>query len=177
MKKGTRWVYRDTVNEYSDVAGDAVELNGEKVVPVVTYLDGRKAETTFYLTTPKGLFIAAYDLKKPLPSPIPVFKTGEKSWTFSGLTQWLGGMSSIEMKGSCSLKGKRKALGKDVETLEVRLEAKIGGAEGGTMSVKQIATYGKGIGMVKMDQINIVAGKEQKSTVELVSMELPKDLR
>lgn len=176
LLKGTRWTYRDMVNEYVDEVMEPIKIGEVEAIPVTTFLDGKRAESTYYSATPEGLFIVAYDAKKPLPSPMPVFKSKERSWTYSGLTQWLGGFSPIEMKGSVSPRGKRKVLGKDAETIEVRLDAKIGGAEGGLMSVKQTATYAKGIGLVRMVQSNTINGREQKSTVELVRHDPPRKL-
>lgn len=176
LLKGTRWTYRDMVNEYVDEVMEPIKIGEVDAIPVTTFLDGKRAESTYYSSTPEGLFIVAYDAKKALPSPMPVFKSKERSWTYSGLTQWLGGFSPIEMKGSVSPRGKRKVLGKDVETIEVRLDAKIGGAEGGSMSVKQTATYARGIGLVRMVQSNTINGREQKSTVELVRHDPPRKL-
>jgi hypothetical protein len=177
LVKGTRWTYRDMVNEYVDEVMAPVKIGDVEAVPVTTFLDGKRAESTYYSATPEGLFIVAYDAKKPLPSPLPVFKSKERSWTYSGLTQWLGGFSPIEMKGSVSPRGKRKVLGQDAETIEVRLDARIGGgAEGGTIRVRQTATYAKGIGLVRMVQTNTVNGKEQKSIVELIRYDPPRKL-
>ena len=171
LVKGNRWVYQDTMNEYTDEVGVPVTIGGQPATPVTTILSGKPLDTVFYRVEKDSISIVAYKANEPLPAPIPVFQLGEKNWTFSGVTKWLGGPAPISIKGSSSLGGRQKVLGKEVEVLVVRLNAKIGGENGASINVNQVATYARGIGLVKMEQENVVNKQKQKSKVELLRFE------
>ncbi len=172
LVKGNRWTYQDTLNQYTDVVESPVEIGGTSAIPVRTIMDGKSLDTIYYRVDKDNVSIVAFDAKSLLPAPIPVFRLGEGNWTFTGSTKWLGGLAPITIKGSNSRKGKRKVMGKDAEILEVRLQAQISGGDGGAgMSVNQLATYAAGIGLIKMEQQNVVNKVTQKSKVELVRFE------
>jgi hypothetical protein len=169
---GSKYVYQEAGSKYEDVVGEPVDISGIQAFPVKTTSGKTTISESYYAVNAKAVTIVAFDPKKPLAEPQPVFQLEPRNWTWEGSTQWLGDPAPVLIKGSASLKGKRTVLDREVEILEVKLDARIGGAKGVGIDVVQVVTYAKGIGMIEMRQEGKIAKRTSTSKVVLVSYQV-----
>lgn len=155
---------------YVDEVKEPVEIGGQKCYPVETSLDKKLLETVYYNEVGDTIFIVAYDPKKPLEAPRPLFKAGASKlkWDYAGLTPFMGSPIPIRVKGESVSKGIRKVLDRDVECIEVRLEAQLGSDKEKFLISKQTAIYAKGIGLVEMQEKATVARNTEERKLRLV---------
>lgn len=172
---GTKWEYREegkfAAKSYLDEVLPAVEIGGEKAHPIQTSESGHPLDKVYYRATGDSVFIVAYDEKKPLSSPRPLFQLGGNrgKWEYRGTTPFYEDLVPLEVKGESSVKGKRKVLGKDVECLEVKFEARLLAAPGMAFQSNQTAIYAKGIGLIEMHEKTTVDRKSEERKLKLVS--------
>jgi hypothetical protein len=171
---GTKWTYveegRFLQSRFQDEVMPPVDIEGGPAFPVVTKQDNTVIETVYYRATPSAILIVAYDPKNPLPEPRPVFKFGQgrQKWEFSGATPFMGGPVPLKMKGESAVVGRRKALDRDAECIEVKLEAELEAAQGAIIRSRQTALYAKGIGLVQMHEKTTIAKQNQERKMRLI---------
>jgi len=174
LAPGTKWVYQETTKGAIGIVTDEVkppELVGEEsAFPIETRQEGVVLDKVYYRMTPDAVLIVAYDAKKPLESPRPAFRIGNEklNWTYVGTVSVMGDSVPVTVKGVSTPKGKRKVLDRDVECIEVLLEARMGGSGPGGMETKQTAIYGKGIGLVEMTSRNKAGRRTEESKLKLL---------
>ncbi|HRK22050.1 MAG TPA: hypothetical protein PLX06_09580, partial [Fimbriimonadaceae bacterium] len=125
----------------------------------------------YYRAEGDTVWIVAYDEKKPLPSPRPLFKvgTGKTNWEYRGTTPFYEDLVPLEVKGTAEAKGRRPAIGKSVECIEVKFEAQLMAAPGMVLKSNQTAYYGKGVGLLEMQEKTTVDRKSEERKLKLVS--------
>ena len=171
---GTKWTYREESafmpGDYIDEVKEPVEIGGQKCFPVETRLDKKVLETVYYAESGDTIFIVAYDPKKPLESPRPLFKAGasKMKWDYTGTTPFMSNPIPIRVKGESVSKGIRKVLDREAECIEVRLEAQLGTEKEKFLISKQTAIYAKGIGLVEMQEKATVARNTEERKLRLV---------
>ena len=171
---GTKWTYREdsafNPGDYVDEVKEPVEIGGQKCFPVETSLNKKLLETVYYSEAADTIFIVAYDPKKPLEAPRPLFKAGasKTKWEYTGLTPFMGQPIPIRVKGESTPRGIRKVLDREAECLEVRLEAQLGTDKEKFLVSKQTAIYAKGIGLVEMQEKATVARNTEERKLRLV---------
>lgn len=177
LAPGTKWTYREEGKFisalYTDEVKEPVEIAGDKAFPVETRQDGLLVDTVYYRSTGPAIFIIAYDPKKPLPVPRPLFKLGEKreAWEYEGITFFLKDPVPLNVKGESVPKGKRKVLGKETECIEVKFDARMGSSTENYVFSKQTAIYAKGIGLVEMQEKTTVNRRSDERKLRLVDFE------
>ena len=171
---GTKWTYREEsafmLGDYIDEVKESVEIGGQKCFAVETSLEKKLLETVYYSEVGDTIFIVAYDPKKPLEAPRPLFKAGtsKTKWEYTGFTPFMGQPIPIRVKGESIPKGIRKVLDREAECIEVRLEAQLGTDKEKFMISKQTAIYAKGIGLVEMQEKATVARNTEERKLRLV---------
>lgn len=174
LQPGVEWQYEVVEGKQrtmtTDLALSPVKLGSETATPVVTSSGGRELDRRFFVADQQQVRLVAFDANRPLPDPYAVLKVGEGTveWTYQGATILLGGPASMQMEGTSRRRGTVEFEGRKVDALEVVLEAKIGGDRGTLLESKQVSTYGRGIGLIKMTESrNVGIGKrKQRSTME-----------
>lgn len=172
---GTKWEYREETkfssHTYLDEVLPAVEIGGRSAYPIQTSEDGKTLETVFYRASTDVIEIVAYDEKKPLPSPRPLFKVGKgkSTWEYRGTTPFYEDLVPLEVKGESTAKGRRKLFGNDADCIEVKFEAQLMAAPGMVLKSNQTAIYAKGIGLVEMQEKTTVDRKSEERKLKLVS--------
>ncbi len=153
--------------------GTAVPLGDGVATPVATYRDGKKVEEVFYRAVNDEIQIVAYDAKHILPEPRTFIKVGpgKSHWEFKGTTVFVKESVPIEIKGESHSGGTRKVLGKLVETLIVTLDATVGKPGVDAYSDHQEIIFGKGIGIVQLDETVIVEGQKHTQQMKLTGFE------
>lgn len=154
-----------------DTVGQLMDMGGVDVVPVTA-----NGVTTYYRVQPDQVSVVAYDVKKPMVTPMPILRvgTGKVTWDFQGTTEsGLSGERLLE-HGEARLGGQRTVLGKKVDILTVKLIAAVGvGISGYT--VEQTVVYGKGIGWIESTKKSKLGhGKTIESSYHIVKMETVK---
>jgi hypothetical protein len=175
LNSGDEWHYVEEAQsitaETVDIVGEAVEIGGVRVLPVITYSDKKEIDRAYYKVTEGVVSVVAFIKEKPLLSPYPIIKSptlGEK-WEHQGETYMQGVPADLKMNGRVKKVSAVEFDGKKYEGLEVRLEATILEEFGTKVSFTQVATYAKGIGLVKMESTSKLPKKTIKSTRKLVT--------
>lgn len=189
--KGTRLTYEENSVQRT-ITVDEVQapktISGIIVTPVITTVDGRTINTTYYRVDSTRIEIVATepppkpgqkpaDSPTPLPMPLPVLELGSgasSKWSFYGPASADQQAEPLRMDGEARLKGERNVLGKTVPILEVRTNATVGGGRA-QERVEQTAIYGKGIGLVELVSKTQVSRRSVTSTLRLVKIEPPKE--
>ena len=151
--------------------GKPLDMGGASAIPITESPGAGAGKTTYYRVEADSVTIIAYDLKAPLPTPLPVLKVGvgKVTWDFQGKTATGATGERMLARGESHLAGVRNILGKKVEVLVVYLRAAIGvGVSGYTF--EQTTTYGKGIGIVEQKTKFTLGKKSNESDYKLVSI-------
>lgn len=175
LNTGDEWHYieeaQSVTAETVDIVGEAVEIGGATVFPVITYSDKKEIDRAYYRVTEGAVSVVAFQKEKPLLAPYPIIKNptlGDK-WEHQGETYMQGAPADLKMDGRVKKLDSVEFDGKKYEGLEVRLEATILEEFGTKITFTQVATYAKGIGLVKMESTSKLPKKTIKSTRKLVS--------
>lgn len=175
LNPGDEWHYveeaQSVTAETVDIVGEGVEIGGVKVHPVITYSDKKEIDRAYYKVTEGVVSVVAFVQDKPLLSSYPIIKSptlGEK-WEHQGETYMQGAPADLKLNGRVKKLSSVEFDGKKYEGLEVRLEATILEEFGTKISFTQVATYAKGIGLVKMESTSKLPKKTIKSTRKLVT--------
>ncbi len=175
LNPGDEWQYVEEAELMSarsvDRVGEAVEIGGIKVFPVITLTDDKEIDRVFYKVGEGSVSVVAFNKEKPLLAPYPIIKSpdlGEK-WKHQGETYIQGALADLKLEGRVKRLSSVEFDGKKVEGLEVRLEATVLEEFGTKITFTQVATYGKGIGLIKMESTSKLPKKTIKSTRRLVA--------
>lgn len=175
LNPGDSWVYSEVSEfgtaESTDTVGDPVQIGGETAFPVVTTASGKETGRVYYHLGAGQVTIVAFEEKRPLLTAYPILKSpvlGD-SWTYKGETQFMGGLADMQLKGRVKKLGEKEFNGKKLEVLEVTLEQRIMEEFGTPITITQVATYGKGIGLLSMKSTSKLPKRTEKSSLQLVS--------
>ncbi len=175
LNPGDEWQYVEEAERMSarsvDRVGEAVEIGGTKVFPVMTLADNKEIDRVYYLVGEGSVSVFAFDKNKPLLSPYAIIKNptlGEK-WKHQGETYVQGALADLKLDGRVKKLDSVEFDGKKIEGLEVRLVATVLEEFGTKITFTQVATYGKGIGLIKMESTSKLPKKTIKSTRRLVA--------
>jgi hypothetical protein len=181
LRTGSRMTYEEKSLQSGttvDVVEAPVEINFVKVVPVTTFQNGSKVNTTYYRVDEDGVAIYAYDVKAPLPKPLPVLKVAgaEKvAWRHEGPATTEQVAEAMVMTGEAQmLKTDREVLGKKVPAIQVKIVAIIGGGRA-REEIEQVSVYGKGIGLIESTSTTKIGKRKAVSTLKLIKIEEPKE--
>ncbi|MBX3112178.1 MAG: hypothetical protein KF857_09230 [Fimbriimonadaceae bacterium] len=183
---GTTWTYSEKTGRsqevFTDKVGKPTKLLDKEVAPFTTVSHGRTSEPTFYLVEGDTVFVIFKSyIKKEVDDQVvreattyqyPVLKVDDKrtTWEFAGKTEFMKTVADMVLKGTSRPIGKRKVLGKDVDCVEVTLDVIYGAAGEPPIKSVQRSVYGKGIGLVEMEQTTTVNKEKYSSKRTLVSM-------
>ena len=174
LNPGDSWVYEDSGDGgaavTTDTVGDPVEIKGIKVFPVVSTTDDKESGRVYYRLGEGEVSIVAFKKEEPLTKPYAIVRTPAMgNWHYQGETFMLGAPMDLTLDGKVKKAGTVEFDGKKVETIEVRLEAKIMEEFGTPWTVVQVATYGKGVGLIRMDSTTKLPRRTEKSTRKLIA--------
>jgi hypothetical protein len=182
---GTKWTYEnDSSLQFVEEIGQPVDIGkNQTAFPKVRKIAGKSGGAELYRTEGDTLFLVGGidNSVKPPASPItllnepqPVLRVaeGKAQWKYVGeLTTGMGPIL-VRVQGD-SHKGPRKnVLGRDVDTLIVHVESQIGN-DRGRVVIKTDAIYGKGIGLVELNEATKAQGETVKKVLKLVKFEPP----
>jgi hypothetical protein len=175
LPEGRRATYEEkslTFSVTTDVIGKTVTINHMEAVQVTTLQNSKEISFAFYKVDNDAVWLVAYSKENPLPTPMPIFKIGEKktTWEYAGITGIKEGAEGMHLKGESQLKPARDVLGQKVECLEVKITATVGGGASREI-VEQVATYGKGIGLVELTSKTRVGKRSVDSSLKLIKVE------
>jgi len=174
LNPGDAWVYEDSGAGgdavTTDTVHDPIEIKGIKVFPVVSTTDEKEAGRVYYRLGEGEVTIVAFKKSEPLSKPYAIVKTPDMgNWHYQGETFMLGAPMDLILDGKVKNAGTVEFDGKKVEAIEVRLEARIMEEFGTPWTVTQVAIYGKGIGLIRMDSTTKLPRKTLKVTRKLIA--------
>ena len=177
LTEGRKSTYEEKSVTYSvttDVVGKEEEIGHHKGTHVTTFQNEKAISHAYYRIDSDGVYLLAYALENPLPTPMPLFKMGAKKtvWEFGGVTGTKEGAEGMKLKGESELKGQKEVFGQKVDVLEVKITAEVGFGASREI-VEQQATYAKGIGLVELVSKTRVGKKSAESSLKLVKFETP----
>ncbi|MDR3688853.1 MAG: hypothetical protein P4L46_05700 [Fimbriimonas sp.] len=177
LKPGTVYTYEQKGKDVqmSKIVGTPLDMGGVAVTPVTDRQIGGGGTTTYYRIDPDQVLIVAYDIKHPLPTPMPLFKlgTGKLTWDFAGSTKTGVEGERLLARGDVHPIGKREVLGKKVDAIEVRIQAQVGIGMSAEI-FDQKAIYAKGFGLVEWTSKMTLGNNRKKadqSAYKLVDMQ------
>ncbi|MFN3729777.1 MAG: hypothetical protein ACK4XJ_08720 [Fimbriimonadaceae bacterium] len=172
---GTKWTYESVAgvarSTFTDEVLPEVEIAGVKAIPVSTTLEGNVVGTVYYRVDDDTIHLVALSTESLLEKPRPVLITDTKE------RKWVSvvGIGDPEQKRMSKMDGAsrpgrtREVLGERVPTYEVNAKTEVL-EDGGTLgTVTQVAIYGKGIGLIEMNEETKIPGRTLKRTVKLIS--------
>lgn len=171
---GRTWVYQEaqgTVAGMTIVVGLEQELLGGKATPIVKKVGDDVVGSVFYRVVGDEVLVVAFEQNKPLKAPYPIIKLGEgkTSWEYKGETQWVGEMSPITLEGSCRHASPREVQGTKYDTIEVTLDVVIGDPDGMCAKSHQVAVYGRGVGLIEMNDQSTFNKTKRENKRKLIS--------
>ena len=175
LNPGDQWIYSEEAEVMTvrtvDTVGDAVEINGKKVYPMITSSDEKEVDRVYYWVGEGTVQVVAFKKEEPLLSPYAILKSPDLSdkWSHRGETFMQGMPADLKLEGRVKKVSPVEFDGRKVEALEVRLEATILEEFGTKITVTQVATYGKGVGLIKMESTSKLPRKSVKSARRLTS--------
>jgi len=177
LKPGTVYIYEQTkgsAGQLTKVVGDTLDMGGVSVTPISDKQVGGGGATTYYRVDSDQVVIVAYDVKHPMPTPMPLLKlgTGKITWEFSGKTQTGAQGERLLARGEAHSVGQREILGKKVDVIEVRLIAQVGIGMSG-LTFDQHAFYARGFGLVEWTSKTKLGNnkKSDESSFKLVDVQ------
>jgi len=177
MQPGTVWTYESSGDQsgiYDQAIGQAANIGGKTIHPVLTVNNGKILMKTFYEATPSGLYILGQDPEKPFAKPQPVFQFDPKGakWEFEGASPYESDtQAGMRMTGSSKLVGERDVLGEKRLCLEVKSDTKIGLTSESATTFKQTMVFAKDVGMVSLEQSAQLGRRTTKFKVKLIKFE------
>ncbi len=175
LNPGDEWQYVEEAESMTartvDRVGEAVEIGGVKAFPVMTFTGEKEIDRAYYRVDEGKVMVVAFNKDKPLLTAYPIIKSpdlGEK-WSHQGETYVQGALADLKLEGRVKKVASVEFDGKKVEALEIRLEATVLEEFGTKITFTQVATYGKGIGLIKMVSTSKLPKKTIKSTRRLVA--------
>lgn len=175
---GSSWVYQEESStlkvQVEETVADPVEINGAQAYPIIVTRQGREIDRAYYQVGASEVNIVAFDEKKPLLSPYPIIKSPDVSerWDHKGETMMLGGLADMKMTGRAKFAGEETFAGEKIKTLEVRVEATILEEFGTPIQSTQVAVYGKGVGLLRMESTTKHKRTTERSSRKLIAYRL-----
>lgn len=174
LNPGDSWIYSEDSDNFSlrtiDTVGDPVaQEGGLTMTPVITTRDGKELDRVYYRLNEGEVVVVAFKEKEPLLAAYPILVSPDArgSWKYKGETFMQGALTDMTMDGKVK-KGTVEWNGKKIDSLEVRLEATLMESFGTPYDVTQVAVYGRGIGLIKMESTTKLPKRSIKSTRKLV---------
>jgi hypothetical protein len=174
LNVGDSWIYAEESENFElrtiDTVGDPVEREGGlRMIPVVTTRDNKELDRVYYQVGEGQVSVVAFKKDKPLLTPYPILVSPDmkSSWKHKGETFMQGELTDVSMEGHVK-KGSVEWGGKKIDSLEVRLEATLMESFGTPYKVSQVATYGRGVGLIKMESTTKLPKRSLKMTRRLV---------
>jgi hypothetical protein len=133
--------------------------------PVDTIVQGRTTGTTYYMVKDNSVYVVAFDIKKPLFEPRQMLTLEEKTakWDYQFTEDYL----PVDVKNEATLRGRRKVLDREVDVLELKVDAVLGDPKGANERMTQVFLYGRGIGLIEMTEERKVAKNTFKRKMRL----------
>lgn len=175
---GTKWHYEETVANIATVHTDEVlspvKIGELMATPIASSVNGHVYDTLYYRVEGDTVFLVAYDPKKPLSLPLPILKVadGRVKWDYVGETELADEPANLSMKCESAPKGERDVLGTRRETIELKVEAQVGGSAATGIKNRQTALYAKGVGMIEMRGEGKVGNTTTKFERKLIKFEV-----
>ena len=159
LTPGSTWRYlfeSEGVNiHFTSTVRDSVTYeDGTVATPITSVFGASGSESTYYDVTANAVSVVSFSKDIKLPSMYIILQSpdiGEK-WTIRATTAMLGASAEMNLIGKVKKLKSRRFDGKSVEVLEVTLEGTIVEFGGILTETKQVAVYGKGIGLLEMKQ-------------------------
>lgn len=154
LQAGTVWTYETKMGKQKSTAIGRVEteatVNNEKATPVALYVDGKRVNVAYYKTTQSSVFMLAVDPSHPLNVPKEVLRLGNgDKWTWDGPE----GDAVVHLEAHTAPGGSKSVLNRKVDTIKIEFDGTMTVEKTGVMlKMHQSAIYGKGIGLIQMDQ-------------------------
>lgn len=144
---------------------EEVEVGDSTAFPVETLLQGRVTGTTYYRVKDNSVYVVAFDIKRPLFDARRMLTVDSKTvkWDY----QFTEDLLPVDVKNEATLRGRRKVLDRDVEVLELKVDAVLGDPRGANERMTQVFLYGRGIGMFEMTEERKVARNTFKRKMKL----------
>ena len=174
LNPGDQWIYMEETGRgkyrVTDIVGDMVDIEGIDCYPVITKRGKREIERVYYHMGEGEVVVVAFKRLEPLSSTYPIVRLPEmgKEWEYVGETFVAGDLADLTMKGKVKFSGRKEFDGEKIDTIEVRLEATILAAFGTPTEVVQVATYGRGVGLLSMDMTTKHPKTTEKSKRQLI---------
>jgi hypothetical protein len=172
VEPGTKWIYSSQSGNFTErVTVEAlatVTIGSVTAYPFLTRTDTLRPSTMYYTIEGSTVALIGYDPKRPFEQPRPILRMeGPKTqWEYRGFDDAM----PLHIKAQLERKGKRKILDREVDVVELKLDAVLGDSKSG-MRFKQQAFYGKGIGLAEMNDEQTVGRRKTKTTMKLVQFE------
>ena len=173
LNPGDSWVYAESTDGFdvrvTDTVGDMVDVEGQKMTPIITSRGEKELDRAYYRVGEGEVLLVAFKEKELLLTPYPILVSPEikSSWKHRGETVMEGAPTDVSMEGTVK-KGTTDWKGGKIDTLEVRLEATLMESFGTPYKVTQVATYGKGVGLIKMESTTKLPKRTIKVSRKLV---------
>lgn len=157
LNVGDTWSYTDKNDSITartvDTVGEPIEIGGLPAFPVISSQDGKEYDRAYYRVSEGTVEVVSFIKDKPLLAPYPVLQSPELGgkWSHTGETYMQGEPADLKLEGSVRRVAAVEFQGKKYEALEVRLEGTILEEFGTKVTFTQVATYGKGVGLIKFE--------------------------
>ncbi|MCH7903620.1 MAG: hypothetical protein IH944_03530 [Armatimonadetes bacterium] len=158
LELGSTWRYlgvsSDVKMHFTSTVQEPVDFDGVIAIPIVTVFDVSTTEKNYYSVTARSVDVVSFSEYEKLPAPYTILQSpdvGEK-WSVRAKTRVLGVFADLSLIGKVKRLRSRRFDGKSVDVLEVTLEGTIVEVGGILTEMKQVAVYGKGIGLMEMKQ-------------------------
>lgn len=151
---GSKWEYSTEGSSGAMRVTNRVQpkrpVGEQDAFPVQMIIQGQVVGTTYYTIKDNSVFVVAFDIKRPLVEPRRMLSVDEKpvKWDY----QTVEDLMPVNVVSEATLRGKRKVLDKEVEVLELKVEAVLGDPKDVHEKLIQTFIYARGIGMVEMTE-------------------------
>ncbi|MCC7434562.1 MAG: hypothetical protein IT363_07740 [Methanoregulaceae archaeon] len=125
-------------------------VGDHEAYPMQMILNGQVMGTTYYMVKDNSVYVVAFDIKRPFFEPRRMLTVEEKTvkWDY----QLEEDLMPVSVSNQATLRGKRKVLDREVDILELKVEAILGDPKGVHEKLNQTFLYGRGLGMVEMQE-------------------------
>lgn len=140
-------------------------VGDHEAYPVQMILQGQVMGTTYYAIKDNSVYVVAFDIKRPLLDPRRMLAVDDKpvKWDYQSVED----LMPLSVSNEATLRGKRKVLDREVEVLELKVEAVLGDPKDVHEKLIQTYLYGRGIGMFEMTEERRVSRNSYKRKMKL----------
>ena len=170
---GNKWEYESSVGSikvnYTDEVLTAVQIDGMEAFPIKTTMEGEGRGQVYYRANGDSVLMLGLFTDRLLPKPREVIKVGKGTvkWVYVGEAAVKGDQNLLNMHAESKAIGKRKVLGKEAEIIQVQFQSEIVQGAGTKATIKQVALYARGIGMIEMTEETKSGDRTIKRVVRL----------